>query len=118
VGVENPIISLTWGFARRGEDERALFRMAGRQANRPYAGCLGAKPWCMRTRSGQDLSPADSDLIHFGSAGRCSTHALERAARRIDRRPAPAKRQLTRLIGVLDPYRLGVIREDISDGLR
>jgi hypothetical protein len=68
-------------------------------------------------RAGLESGGLRSDPLRFGGQV-LETHALERAARRIDRRPAPAKRQLTRLIGVLDPYRLGVSREDISDGLR
>ncbi len=40
-GSETPIICLTCGFATRGEDERALFRMPGKQA----IGFEGRWPW-------------------------------------------------------------------------
>ncbi len=78
-GSETPIISLTCGFATRGEDKRAPFRMSGKQAiglRRPLP--LGKKPW-VRAEPWHDLSPSDSDLIHSGWAGRCPMRALERA---------------------------------------
>ena len=65
-GSKTPIIiCLTCGFATRGEDEPALFRMPGNGLRYPLPlgrNCLE----CMRSRPGQDLSPSDSDLIHPG----------------------------------------------------
>jgi hypothetical protein len=53
----------------------------------------------------QDLSPLDSDLSQLGWRWGSHSGFREGDSRRSDRRPDRATPQVTRVIGVLDPYR-------------
>ena len=54
----------------------------------------------------QDLSPSDSDLSQLGRRRGSHSGFREGDSRRSDRRPDRAKPQVTRVIGVFDPYKL------------
>ena len=53
----------------------------------------------------QDLSPSDSDLSQLGWRRGSHSGFREGDSRQSDRRPDRAKPQVTRAIGVFDPYR-------------
>ena len=95
----------TCGFAAGGKDEPATLSKLGKRvsANRfAYLGCRTAR---VRSCSVQDLSPSDSDLSQLGRRRGSHSGFREGASRRSDRRPDRAKPQVTRVIGVVDPYR-------------
>jgi hypothetical protein len=54
----------------------------------------------------QDLSPSDADLSQIGWRRGSHSGFREGDSRRSDRRPDQAKPQVTRVIGVFDPYSL------------
>ena len=96
----------TWGFAVGGEDEPATLRKLGKRVSAIRFAYLGCRTARVRSRSVQDLSPSDSDLSQIGWRRGSHSGFREGDSRRSDRRPDRAKPQVTRVIGVLDPYRL------------
>jgi hypothetical protein len=96
----------TCGFAAGGEDEPATQRKLGKRVSAIRFAYLGCRTARVRSRSEQDLSPSDPHLSQLG--WRRGSHSGFRTgdSRRSDRRPDLAKPEATRVIGVLDPYRL------------
>jgi hypothetical protein len=95
----------TCGFAAGGEDEPATLRKLGKRVSAIRFAYLGCRTARVRSRSVQDLSPLDSDLSQLGWRRGSHSGFREGDSRRSDRRPDRAKPQVTRVIGVFDPYR-------------
>jgi hypothetical protein len=91
------------GRRRRASDSKGA-REASPAIRFAYLGCRTAR---VRSRSVQDLSPSDSDLSQLGWRRGSHSGFREGDSRRSDRRPDRAKPQVTRVIGVFDPYRIG-----------
>ena len=94
----------TCGFAAGGEDEAATLRKLGKRVSAIRFAYLGCRTARVRSRSLQDLSPSDSDLSQLGWRRGSHSGFREGDSRRSDRRPDRAKPQVTRVIGVFDPY--------------
>ena len=106
VGIGALHVDVTRRVHRGGEDEPATLRKLGKRVSAirfAYLGCPTAR---VRSRSVQDLSPSDSDLSQLGWRRGSHSGFKEGDSRRSDRRPGQAKPQVTRVIGVFDPYKI------------
>jgi hypothetical protein len=113
-GSETPIMRSTCGFAAGGEDKPATLRKLGKRVSAIRFAYLGCRTARVRSRSVQDLSPSDSDLSQLGWRRGSHSGFGKGDSRRSDRRPDRAKPQVTRVIGVFDPYRCLAIRSTTS----
>jgi hypothetical protein len=89
---------------RAAKTSQRLRKLGKRVSAIPFA-YLGCRTARVRSRSVQDLSPSDSDLSQLAWRWGSRSGFREGDSRRSGRRPDRAKPQVTKVIGVFDPYR-------------